>query len=325
MDDAMLKRESGQYDLELIQRLYLEEQFIKIITNTQLLIGLRDLSLAHNEIVTIQGLSHLTNLHRLDLSYNKIRLVNGLEGLHRLDWLDLSFNKIESLNDTMDHLRELPKLMSLKLGESVDDKLASISKGNGIQIANTGGGALTSSVRINSCCTSKNYPLLVFETLPQLLVLDGALVDLLKATVMEEMFELATRNGKNASRNSSTEASIEELEQAESWMPAGLLAAANNNNTAKELLRSSDRERDNIPQNCSIGEAIENTYHNNQINAGTNVNVGDIAGLCGSNGNSIAFASVIDTQAAIASTLKEECSHLLRKADSLIQKKIGSS
>jgi len=86
MDQQMIKRESGQYDLELVQRVSLKDQFIRVISNTQQMINLRDLDLSFNEITTIQGLAPLVALQRLDLSHNKIRVVQGLETLSNLRW-----------------------------------------------------------------------------------------------------------------------------------------------------------------------------------------------------------------------------------------------
>jgi len=86
IDDAMIKRKSGQYDLELVQRLCLKDQFIRVISNTQQMGNLRDLDLSYNEITTIQGLAPLLSLQRLDLSHNKIRVVQGLEALTNLRW-----------------------------------------------------------------------------------------------------------------------------------------------------------------------------------------------------------------------------------------------
>jgi len=38
--------------------------------------------------------------------------------------LDISYNKIETLQDTCEALRDLPALRSLKIGSSLDDKIA---------------------------------------------------------------------------------------------------------------------------------------------------------------------------------------------------------
>jgi hypothetical protein len=282
MDEQMIKRESGQYDLELVQRLYLEDQYIKVISHTEQLLALRDLSLARNEITTIQGLSLLTELRRLDLSYNNIRVVKGLETLAKLQWMDLSYNKIESLNDTLEHLRELPLLTSLKLGESVDDKIAKLA----------GVGAIMSDgksdvVRPNPCCTHKKYPLAVFESLPQLAVLDGSLVELYRASVLEELLNASSSTADGEGGKGAEEPSAEDILQADSWFPSAASASA----TATGAIKAKG--------------------------SGATASVA-IAGLCGPGSSSAAFAAVVDTQAVIAATLQEECSHLLRRADRLI-------
>lgn len=183
MNEGIIKQESGQYDLELVQLLCLRDQYIRVISNTQQLHNLLHLDLSFNEISKMDGLSPLVQLQRLDLSHNKIRVVQGLEGLKALNWLDLSFNKIENLLDTVEALKELPKIKSLKLGCSIDDKLAE----RAVQMA---AGNVTSGVVVNPntgnpCCTHKLYPMFVYEQLPSLSALDGALVALLKEAAIE--------------------------------------------------------------------------------------------------------------------------------------------
>ena len=284
MDEQMIKRESGQYDLELVQRLYLEDQYIKVISHTEQLVSLRDLSLARNEITTIQGFSLLTELRRLDLSYNNIRVVKGLETLVKLQWMDLSYNKIESLNDTLEHLRELPQLTSLKLGDSVDDKIA--------KLAGAGAGA-SDAITPNPCCTNKKYPLAVFESLPQLVVLDGSLVELFRASVLEELLNASSSTAVGEGGKGANEPSADDILQAESWLPTAYASTSTSSAGA------------------GAGAAKPGSNGATAASAG-------IAGLCGAGSPSAAFAAVVDTQAVIAATLKEECSHLLRKADRLI-------
>ena len=232
MDDDMIKRESGQYDLELVQRLYLQNQFIKVISNTMNLINLVDLSLSRNEIVTINGLSTLTLLKRLDLSYNKISLVQNLETLVQLQWLDIGYNRIESLVDAMEHLSELPKLTSLKLGESINDK--------NDQIVMHGG-----AIAPNPCITSKKYPLLAFEYLPNLTVLDGSLVSVLRDVALESALMI---NSDKSSDKDSSLLSKEDITAAESW-----LSLDDNDNT------KSGRNQHHI---TDVATDVTNTYNN---------------------------------------------------------------
>jgi hypothetical protein len=173
---------------------YLDNQYIKVISNTEYLTSLVDLSLAHNELTNIKGIGELKLLKRLNLSYNKIAYIDNknIEPLINLQWLDISYNKIENLIDTLDCLSSLTKLTSLLLGETIDGKNASS----------------------NTCCKNKKYPLIAFEYMPNLHVLDGSLVSMLKE---EALNDIANRVSKDT--GDSNEVNENDLALAEMWIP----------------------------------------------------------------------------------------------------------
>jgi Leucine-rich repeat (LRR) protein len=73
--DALIKRESGQYDPEVVQRLRLEGLGISRIANLGRCSSLVELNLSRNELGEIAGLDTLITLQRLDLSHNKIKRI----------------------------------------------------------------------------------------------------------------------------------------------------------------------------------------------------------------------------------------------------------
>lgn len=75
IDDSMIRRESGQYDPEIIAQLRLEKLNITRLSGLERCVNLFDLSLAYNDISDIMGLNDLCFLQRLNLSYNKIRKI----------------------------------------------------------------------------------------------------------------------------------------------------------------------------------------------------------------------------------------------------------
>ena len=217
MDEQMIKRESGQYDLELVQRLYLDNQLLRRLAPSSLLeqlTSLVDLSLARNELSCVQGLATLQQLRRLDLSCNRLASVKGLESLVGLQWLDVSYNRLSGLEDALDSLRRLPRLESLKLGLASADKADPLLAG--------------AAVQPNACADSPKYPLLAFEYLPQLLVLDGALVSVLREAAMEAALG-------QLGAGSAIDGALSSAEGADSWLGGSGSQSARDSGTVAAL------------------------------------------------------------------------------------------
>jgi hypothetical protein len=151
---SIIKRETGQYDSEVIQRLRLERMNITMISNLDFCISLIELSLAYNDITTIKNLDALVNLKRLDLSYNKINRIDGLEHVILLEWLDLKGNVIDDINNVID-LSPLQSLKSISF-KGIDDDDA------------------------NPICSHNNYFDMITRTLPSIIILDGGHIDIIK-------------------------------------------------------------------------------------------------------------------------------------------------
>ena len=236
IEERLIRKETGQYDLELIQRLSLDRQFIRLITSMDNLVNLVDLSLAENDISAMSGLESAANLRRLNLSHNKIRRVEFLECMTKLEWFDISYNKIESLTDSMDAIRCLPTLTSLGFGTN---------------------SAITDSSPYspNPACESKKYPAIVFQYLPNVNILDGALVSMLR--------EIQDANNESEKVG---ESSVEELDESNvsSWL-------GNHDKSAEETF---------------------------------------------SNENS--FLNIAESHTRSEKMLKEDCGHLLRKAEKMM-------
>lgn len=150
----LIKKESSQYDVEIIQRLKLERMNISMISNLEFCISLVDLSLAYNDITTIKNLEALVNLKRLDLSYNKINRIDGLDNIVLLEWLDLKGNVIDDINNIID-LSPLQSLKSLSF-KNIDGDDA------------------------NPICSNTNYLDMIIRTLPSINIIDGGNIDIIK-------------------------------------------------------------------------------------------------------------------------------------------------
>lgn len=161
---SLLKRQSGQYDEAVIQRVNLERQGLNDLRGLVNCQALVDLSLAQNDLTSVgPGLENLIELKRLDLSFNKIGRLEGLEGLalcESLVFLDLRGNRIENIGE-VHNLLGLVALRSLYFrGPEGEDA--------------------------NPCCNHASYPDVVLQTLPLLQVLDGAHVKLIEASAQLE-------------------------------------------------------------------------------------------------------------------------------------------
>jgi hypothetical protein len=151
---SLIKRETGQYDVEVITRLRLERLGISSISNLEFCISLVELSLAYNDITVIKNLDALVSLKRLDLSYNKITRIDGLDHVMSLEWLDLKGNSIDDVNNLID-LSPLQSLKSISF-KSIDGDDS------------------------NPVCSHNNYFDMITRTLPSLTILDGGHIEIIK-------------------------------------------------------------------------------------------------------------------------------------------------
>ena len=78
ISDDLIKKVTGQYDLELIQRLNLDNFGLKSVGNLSRMTSLRELSLARNDVSDISPLAELVELQGLNLADNIIRNIDCL-------------------------------------------------------------------------------------------------------------------------------------------------------------------------------------------------------------------------------------------------------
>ncbi|CAN0077034.1 unnamed protein product, partial [Phaeothamnion confervicola] len=149
----LIKRASGQYDVETVQWLDLHGRGLPRIQSLEQCVSLVTLDLSRNQISLVECLDALTCLQRLDLSSNAIERVEGLSRLAALEYLDLKGNRISDVEETATALRMLPKLEQLFLRAY--------------------GGSLA-----NPLCAAPAYPVALARHLPNLRILDGESRDL---------------------------------------------------------------------------------------------------------------------------------------------------
>lgn len=151
----LIRKVSGEYDLEQVRYLLLEQQGIDSLQNITLCINLVQLNLSRNKLGSIAGLQVLLLIERLDLSHNQLRRIEELESLTRLHWLDLRDNNISYIDD-VSCLARVPALHALFLQAPAGDDQ-------------------------NPVCQYPAYANNVFRTLPQLNILDGTHLTLVSA------------------------------------------------------------------------------------------------------------------------------------------------
>uniref|UniRef100_A0AAV2JRR0 Leucine-rich repeat and coiled-coil domain-containing protein 1 n=1 Tax=Knipowitschia caucasica TaxID=637954 RepID=A0AAV2JRR0_KNICA len=133
---------------------------------------LRHLDLSSNSISHIEGLSALTSLRTLNLSCNLITKVEGLNGLVNLTRLNLSYNQINNLTGLLYLHGPQYKLNHLSLHsnqlDSIDHLLQCLLGLHTLKEV-----VLYKDGADNPLCRSPGYREIVFQSLPQLHVLDG--------------------------------------------------------------------------------------------------------------------------------------------------------
>ncbi|EGR30746.1 leucine rich repeat protein [Ichthyophthirius multifiliis] len=147
LDQQQIINQTGNNDLQEINILVLREKNLLFFKNTEkldlsLLNNLEYLSLTHNYISNIEGISSIPNINLLEinleynniidispiyhhiqlkklyLSQNQIQSIKGLYVLKNLQTLTLSNNKIKDLNETLNELALLPNLKELELDQN---------------------------------------------------------------------------------------------------------------------------------------------------------------------------------------------------------------
>ncbi|XP_055084461.1 leucine-rich repeat and coiled-coil domain-containing protein 1 [Periophthalmus magnuspinnatus] len=133
-----------------LRHLDLSSNCISHIENLSSLTSLRTLNLSCNLITKVEGLNGLVNLTRLNLSYNQINNLTGLLYLHgpqyKLNHLSLHGNQLDSIDHLLQCLLGLHTLKEVVLYKDGAD---------------------------NPICRFPGYREIVFQSLPQIYVLDG--------------------------------------------------------------------------------------------------------------------------------------------------------
>lgn len=148
----LIKRVTGEYDVETVQWLNLNALGIKHIEGMNSCVSLLQLSLKSNQIREISGLDTLVMLQRLDLSANRIQRIANLTNLVALEHLDLRDNQITNIDD-VSTLSTLPALRNFFLKDY--DGTAN-----------------------NPACSHPSYHIVVTRYLPRLEILDGESLNL---------------------------------------------------------------------------------------------------------------------------------------------------
>ncbi|ELU10267.1 hypothetical protein CAPTEDRAFT_117326 [Capitella teleta] len=114
----LLKSASGEFDIESIHSLIMQESNISDLGCIGECFGLERLDLSCNDITKLYALAGLTNLLYVNLSANRITSLEGLQALDNLTMLNLSGNLIASM-DTVQCLSSLEKLRDIRLQDAL--------------------------------------------------------------------------------------------------------------------------------------------------------------------------------------------------------------
>ena len=122
----LIKHQSGEYDIEVVQYLKLPGIALPSITTIMLsMTNLLELDLSHNEIKKVDNLTSLTKLRRLDLSSNMVTSLSEgwCSNLKCLSFLSLHGNKISDVDDiyTLTPLSGTLRTLYLRLSDDTGD------------------------------------------------------------------------------------------------------------------------------------------------------------------------------------------------------------
>lgn len=144
----MLKRRTGEFDLESIGFLDLSGMGLCDISCINECMGLLHLDLGNNNLSCLDPLSSLKLLKTLNITCNNLSSLEGVGELSNLSSLNLAGNMIRSI-DSLTCLTKLENLTTLRLQDTVQH--------------------LSNPV----CISEENYKKAVCKLLPKLLILDG--------------------------------------------------------------------------------------------------------------------------------------------------------
>lgn len=113
-DEALVKVSTGQFDVEMVERLRLPHLNIRSIDSIGMCVNLRDLTLSCNRLRSLAAVGSLAQLQRLDVSFNMIVSLEGVSELRKLEVLRLQGNLIERM-DVVVGLASVSTLRSLFL------------------------------------------------------------------------------------------------------------------------------------------------------------------------------------------------------------------
>ncbi|VDI14863.1 centrosomal protein CEP97 [Mytilus galloprovincialis] len=125
----------------------LDKNNISKIENLQKCLNLKQLSVAGNRLVRMNGVSNLTNLTVLNLPNNSIVSIEGLKDLTSLAWLNLSGNSIKAIENLSGSIN----LRHLDLSDNSVSTLTDISNLQNLRTFLLHGNIITSLRTIPPC------------------------------------------------------------------------------------------------------------------------------------------------------------------------------
>jgi Leucine-rich repeat (LRR) protein len=139
-----------------------------------ILVQLKALSLANNEISAVENVQQLTTLEKLNLSRNRLESLAGLSVLLSLIELDVSFNRVETV-----HSRDLPpRLKILNVSSNCiqqQSQLASLSQSTCLTSLRIAGSHLSIRVFFLFALTFSAYVFMSYGFFRQPLLYHGRL------------------------------------------------------------------------------------------------------------------------------------------------------
>lgn len=182
----LIKKVTGEYDLEVVQWLNLSGNGIRVMENLLSCTNLQELDLSHNQIRDIEGLDTMMRLQKLDLSSNRIQRIEHLDHLESLEELQLQGNQITSVDDVLS-LQNLPKLKHFYLKNYDGSKK-------------------------NPACDHPSYMTIVLRYLRHITVLDGESTHLQKYMADWEKMLESLRPDDDANRTPPVERWFDEVD-----------------------------------------------------------------------------------------------------------------
>ncbi len=187
--EALLKKLTGAYDLELVQRLDLSARGLRSLAGVEACPNLTELDVSGNgaALDDLRPVAALAQLRRLDAGGNAVReLADALAPLAELTHLRLEGNAIDSM-DELRVMSQLPKLKNLYLQNKPSSSAAAAAASSAAAAAkvdsktddNNGGAG---DRRANPVCAHPAYTTTLLRYVPDLVVLDGERIKLRDST-----------------------------------------------------------------------------------------------------------------------------------------------